>query len=275
MSANRVKETTSTTGSGPFTTTGEFGGFRTFYDAYGTFRRFTYWAINNADEEWEEAVGYLSTSTNLVRETIEGSSNSNAVVTFTTAPTLFSDTSENNVAPTLGVLPSNTLLCSAHFLSNTTSFALNADRVYYVPFLWLGTQAFDAIGIKINSFVSLTFRLGLYENNKGDVGNLIVQTGTLNDSAGTFVSGSVTSQKLPVGWYFAAVVSDGAINTKTVPTDNFTLSILGAKEFGSTGPNWAFYKDTGSAGTVVLPSTANSKSLISDTNLPKISLVLA
>jgi hypothetical protein len=275
MLANRVKETTATTGSGSFTTAGAVAGFQSFNAAYGTFRRFTFWAVNDTDDEWEQAVGYLSDSTTLVRETIQSSSNSGSVVTFTTAPALFSSVSESNVAPTLGVLPSNTLLCSAHFLSNTTSFALDADRVYYVPFLWLGTQAFDAIGIKINSLVSLTFRLGLYENNKGDVGNLIVQTGTLNDSAGTFVSGSVTSQKLPVGWYFSAVVSDGAINTKTVPTDDFTLSILGTKEFGSTGPNWAFYKDTGSAGSVVLPSTANSKSLISDTNLPKISLVLA
>ncbi len=47
MLANRVKETTTTTGTGSFTTAGAVASFQTFNTAFGEYRRFTYWAVNN------------------------------------------------------------------------------------------------------------------------------------------------------------------------------------------------------------------------------------
>ena len=89
MLANRVKETTSTTGTGSFTTTGAVSGFRTFNTAFGTNTRFTYWAVNDTDNEWETGIGYMSDAITLVREYVQDSTNSGSKVIFTTAPSLY------------------------------------------------------------------------------------------------------------------------------------------------------------------------------------------
>ena len=96
MLANRVKETTSTTGTGSFTTTGAFTGFQTFNTAFGLNKRFLYWAENSTDNEWETGVGYLSASTTLVRETVlDNHLGTAAAINFTTAPKLFCASNEN------------------------------------------------------------------------------------------------------------------------------------------------------------------------------------
>lgn len=96
MLANRVKETTSTTGTGSFTTTGAFTGFQTFNTAFGLNKRFLYWAENSTDNEWETGVGYLSASTTLVRETVlDNHLGTTAAINFTTAPKLFCASNEN------------------------------------------------------------------------------------------------------------------------------------------------------------------------------------
>jgi len=79
-SSDRVKETTTTTGTGNITTAGAATGFETFNTAFGTDVRFFY-AIVGASE-WEVGQGYLSASTTLVRETVLQSSNADALVNF-------------------------------------------------------------------------------------------------------------------------------------------------------------------------------------------------
>lgn len=77
----RVKDTTTTTGTGDITLSGTAPtGFENFNTAVGTSVRFNY-AIE-LDAEWEEGEGYLSASTTLVRETVYESSNSDALVNF-------------------------------------------------------------------------------------------------------------------------------------------------------------------------------------------------
>lgn len=81
--ADRVKDTSTTTGTGDFTLSGTAPtGYQDFDAAFGTTgQRFAY-CIDSGGGDWEVGVGYLSTSTTLVREEVTASSNAGAAVDF-------------------------------------------------------------------------------------------------------------------------------------------------------------------------------------------------
>lgn len=85
--ADRVKETSTTTGTGNVTLAGAVTGFRTFNAALGTDSFFGY-CIEAVDGsgvpsgDWEVGMGRLSASTTLVRVRVYSSSNANALVNF-------------------------------------------------------------------------------------------------------------------------------------------------------------------------------------------------
>jgi len=83
--ADRVKETSTTTGTGNLTLAGAATGYQTFNTAFGNgvsavAKRFFY--VIEGTSEWEIGRGYLSASTTLVREAVLASSNANALVSF-------------------------------------------------------------------------------------------------------------------------------------------------------------------------------------------------
>ena len=80
---NRVRETTSTTGTGAVTLGGAVGGFQTFSAGIGNDNT-TYYAISiNSENEWEVGLGTLnSDSSTLTRTTVLESSNSDSAVDF-------------------------------------------------------------------------------------------------------------------------------------------------------------------------------------------------
>lgn len=78
--ADRVSETTTTTGTGNITLAGPATGYQGFNTAFGTNVRFWYCVQLSAD--WEIGSGYLSDSTTLVREKVYQSSNSDNLVNF-------------------------------------------------------------------------------------------------------------------------------------------------------------------------------------------------
>lgn len=80
--ADRVKETSTSTGTGNFTLAGAVSQFRGFNAVFGTNVRFYYAIVGQTGTEWEVGEGYLSGSTTLVRDDIFSSSNSNAAVNF-------------------------------------------------------------------------------------------------------------------------------------------------------------------------------------------------
>lgn len=81
MFADRVKDSTTTTGTGNVTLSGAAPtGFQTFASRFAVGVRF-YYAIA-AGAEWETGIGYLSASDTLVRERVLQSSNSDALVNF-------------------------------------------------------------------------------------------------------------------------------------------------------------------------------------------------
>ena len=80
---NRVRETTSTTGTGAVTLGGAVGGFQTFAAGIGNDNT-TYYAISiNSESEWEVGLGTLNAdSSTLTRTTVLESSNGDAAVDF-------------------------------------------------------------------------------------------------------------------------------------------------------------------------------------------------
>jgi len=81
---DRVKETSTTVGTGPFTLAGAQTGFDSFANGIGGSNT-TYYAIfNQGTSEWEVGLGTLDAGgTILTRKTVLTSSNSDTTVTFT------------------------------------------------------------------------------------------------------------------------------------------------------------------------------------------------
>jgi len=84
--ADRVKETTTTTGTGDITLAGAVAQFVSFNSAFGLSRYFQYAIVGQTGTEWEAGLGYLSGTTTLVRETVYASSNAGALVNFSAGP---------------------------------------------------------------------------------------------------------------------------------------------------------------------------------------------
>jgi len=87
INADRVRESASTTGTGAFTLAGAATGFRTFASVAVDGDTFPYCAVNGT--EWEVGLGTRSSSTVMARTAVLSSSNSGALVSFTSAPTVF------------------------------------------------------------------------------------------------------------------------------------------------------------------------------------------
>lgn len=80
--ANRVKDTTTTTGTGSLTLAGSPPtGFVAFSAAFNTGDR-VYYTIDDGAGAWEVGVGTLSGATTLTRDTVLSSSNSGSLVNF-------------------------------------------------------------------------------------------------------------------------------------------------------------------------------------------------
>lgn len=85
--ADRVKETSNTSGTGNLTLSGASTGFQSFNTAFGVGPSFEYCIENGTN--WEIGLGHLSNSTTLVRDTVEKSSNSNSLVNFSGSLNVF------------------------------------------------------------------------------------------------------------------------------------------------------------------------------------------
>lgn len=80
--ADRVKETTTTTGTGNITLAGAVAQFSSFSSRFATNDYFYYAIVGQTGTEWEVGIGFLSGATTLVRDSVFTSSNSDALVSF-------------------------------------------------------------------------------------------------------------------------------------------------------------------------------------------------
>jgi hypothetical protein len=80
--ADRVKETTTTTGTGALTLGGAVAGFRAFADVCSNGDTVHYCIAHRTPGEWEVGVGTWATGGTLARTTVLASSNAGALVSF-------------------------------------------------------------------------------------------------------------------------------------------------------------------------------------------------
>ena len=81
--ADRVRETTTTTGTGSVTLAGAYTGFQTFLAGIGNSNSTYYTIANVASGEWEVGIGTYTTAGNLLsRTTVLSSSNGGSLVNF-------------------------------------------------------------------------------------------------------------------------------------------------------------------------------------------------
>ena len=80
---DRVKDTTTTTGTGSITLAGSAPtGFRTFASAFGSEANRLVPYVIEGGSEWEVGIGTFNGTTGLTRDQVLSSSNSNALVNF-------------------------------------------------------------------------------------------------------------------------------------------------------------------------------------------------
>ena len=82
MFADRVKETTTTIGTGNITLAGASPQFQSINAGIGLLTLFPYAIVGQTGTEWEVGMGFLSNATTLVRERVTASSNSGSLVNF-------------------------------------------------------------------------------------------------------------------------------------------------------------------------------------------------
>jgi hypothetical protein len=108
---DRVKETTTTTGTGNITLAGAATNFRTFTSVYATNEVFPYAIVDDTNNAWEAGYGYLSGTTTLVRDRVTASTNSNAAVNFSagTKSVFVSANAEFLSCPSIGQVTATSL----------------------------------------------------------------------------------------------------------------------------------------------------------------------
>ena len=82
--ADRVKETTTTTGTGTFSLGGAVAGFQTFVAGAGSGQRCKYMAKDRSSNDWEVGLGTVTSGApdTLSRDLVLSSSNGGALVSF-------------------------------------------------------------------------------------------------------------------------------------------------------------------------------------------------
>lgn len=114
-----------------------------------------------------------------------------------------------------------------------TNFAINANRMYLVPFYVPETATFDRIGIYVSSTAAASVRLGIYENSSGVAGDLVVDAGTVSTASSGLQTATI-SQSLTQGVYWLAAISNGTPGL--LRYDTTTTGIYGAVNTGDLAP---------------------------------------
>lgn len=86
--ADRVQETTSSTGTGSITLLGAVPGYQTFASGFGSDSRVVQYLIVSGTA-WEVGKGTFNGTTGLTRDTIRSSSNGNALITLSGTSNVF------------------------------------------------------------------------------------------------------------------------------------------------------------------------------------------
>jgi len=186
--ADRVRETTTTTGTGSVTLAGAYTGFQTFLAGIGNSNSTYYTIANVVTGEWEVGIGtYTASGNTLSRTTVLASSNSNALVNFAagskdvfvTQPAERAVYVEgtNVVAANSATVP-NSLLANSSLTLGSTALTLGATTTS-VAGLTLTTAAVNGtLGATTPSTVAATSVTASLDSSFTSTGALQISAGT-------------------------------------------------------------------------------------------------
>lgn len=121
---DRVKETSTTTGTGNLTLAGAVSGYRTFASVFANGDTFYYCIADQTGANWETGIGtFVSATPALARTTVVASSNANAAVNFT-VPTFVFVTQIASGIPVIRSVSANAFTVGPN---GTTNPAFNVD----------------------------------------------------------------------------------------------------------------------------------------------------
>ena len=145
--ANRVKETTTTTGTGTVTLLGASTGFQSF-SAIGNTNTTYYTIAGQSNSEWEVGIGtYTSSGTTLARTTVISSSNAGALVNFSAG-------TKDVFVTYPAEFTANAIGCGSG------AVLLNADTATVSGSISTGQNGFTVGPLTVNSGVTITIASG-------------------------------------------------------------------------------------------------------------------
>lgn len=286
MSANKIAETSTSTGTGNITLAGAWSvpasfitGNRTFNSFYGLNHRFPY-IIQDQSGNWEKGFGYLSDSTTLVRENvIDNSLSTTALIDFPAGDKLIMVPSD---AGSLGcnLVASDALVASLHVTSGAAStITMAANNLILTPFVLERPMFVTALSIDVTTGVaSTTVRLGIYQVSSVGTNavynvSLMLDAGTI-DSSTTMNGRTVTiNRNLGQGFYLIATVANGA---PVLRGNNSTVIDYGLSQTGTSGSTASCGLQKTDAGAhAALPASIVGTTLTNRQNVasPRVNLV--
>lgn len=159
---NRVREGSDTTGTGTLVLNGPSSGFRSFYAEIGDTNVVDYLALVGA--EWEMGRGTVVSTVAISRDTVYASSNSDALVNFSSGPTVFnvqrkSVVQYGNLAGAritatnypIGAASETVVVFDTekHDTEDLVNLGANADRIF-IPGGWDGIYAEGGVNVNVN-----------------------------------------------------------------------------------------------------------------------------
>lgn len=165
---DRVKETTTTTGTGSVTLLGASTGFQSF-SAIGNSNTTYYTIASQTGSEWEVGVGtYTSAGTTLSRDTVLSSSNSGSLVSFSagtkdvfvTYPAGYSVNATNNAGTSGQFLKSNGTGVAPTWSGVSSIILENAQAITANYTIGAGNNGLSVGPVTVNSGVTVTVGSG-------------------------------------------------------------------------------------------------------------------
>jgi hypothetical protein len=264
--ADRVKESSTTTGTGTFTLDGAATGYQTFSAAIGNGNTCYYTIAGQTTNEWEVGIGTVGASS-LARTTILSSSNAGSAVTFSagtkdvfvTYPaekSVYRDSTGDTVQQNFGALSvTNTATIGNAALTTGTISTAPAASTDIVNKTYVDTLVSSGVHfhtpVRVESPTPLTVT---YNNGTAGVGATLTNAGTQVALSIDGVALSVSDRVLVYtqanatqnGVYVVTSVGSGSTNwvmTRSDDTDTYGIDSASALSEGST-----FFVSAGNTG---------------------------
>lgn len=223
---DRVKETSSTTGTVALSLGGAVSGFQTFASNYSDGDTFYYNVTDQSGSAWEVGLGtYTSTGNKLTRTTVLASSNSGSAVNFTSAA-LYCATSL--AAAALPNQPGVLGLINISQSVTTVTHAASPYTILSTDYLILVDTTGGAVTLNLPSpAIKYRFRI---KDSKGNFGTTQC---TIARNGSETIDGLAASLILYANWGNYEISSDGTNWWKTSAACN-----LAYQTYGTSGGTW-------------------------------------